>query len=97
MKQLTTDSQLGAVAEEVVLARLEEVHGRVSEVLSTAAASAPRFAVYDERFSAALRRVRDGDAGALAKPMSGSYHDVWMELHEDLLAMLGEERTEADG
>ena len=41
-------------------------------------------------------RFRDGDDDALAKPLSGSYHDVWMELHEDLLATLGRERTDAD-
>ncbi len=44
----------------------------------------------------ALDAFRGGDDDALAKPLSGSYHDVWMELHEDLLATLGRERTDAD-
>ena len=57
---------------------------------------APRFAVYRGRFDRALRAFRDGDDDAVAKPLSGSYHDVWMELHEDLLATLGRERTDAD-
>jgi len=29
--------------------------------------------------------------------MSGSYHDLWMELHQDLMCTLGRERTAADG
>jgi hypothetical protein len=29
--------------------------------------------------------------------MSASYHDVWMELHEDFLLTLGRDREAADG
>jgi hypothetical protein len=59
--------------------------------------SAARFARYAVRFGAALERVRGGDTAAFARPMSHSYHDVWMELHEDLLLTLGRERDAADG
>ena len=31
---------------------------------------------------------------AVAKPLSGSYHDVWMELHEDLILTQGIDRAE---
>jgi hypothetical protein len=41
--------------------------------------------------------LADGDTAAFARPMSHSYHDVWMELHEDLLLTLGRERDAADG
>lgn len=57
---------------------------------------APRFAIYRTRFESKLAAFRSGDTDALAKPLTGSYHDVWMELHEDLLATLGRERTEHD-
>ena len=30
-------------------------------------------------------------------PLSDSYHDVWMQLHEDLLLTLGRDRSTADG
>ena len=33
--------------------------------------------------------------GSLTKPLTGSYHDVWMELHEDLLLTLGLAREDA--
>ena len=48
-----------------------------------------RFRDYDERFSAALDRVRRGDLGWVNRPKVDSCHTVWMQLHEDLLATLG--------
>ncbi|MBY4575638.1 hypothetical protein ACN94_18955 [Gordonia paraffinivorans] len=79
-----------------VLHGLERIHGDVTRILSDAAAAAPRFGVYQGRFDDALDRFRDGDETALAKPMAESYHDIWMELHEDLLATLGRQRGEHD-
>lgn len=95
-KQLTTDVQLGNVQGDDAVARLREVDAAVGAVLGQAAAAVPRFAGYRDRLGAALDRYAGGDAAALARPMSGSYHDVWMELHEDLLVTLGQERTDAD-
>ena len=93
-KQLTSDWQQGS--GDGTLARLEAVHGEVGGVIERAAAEQPRFATYQGRFDRALEAFRGGDDDALAKPLSGSYHDVWMELHEDLLATLGRERSDAD-
>jgi hypothetical protein len=52
---------------------------------------------YVSRLRAALDRLRAGALDALTKPLSGSYHDVWMELHQDLLLALGRTRSAADG
>lgn len=82
--------------DAAVVAELGAVHDDVVAALEPAAA-ASRFARYPARFAAALERVRDGDVSAFARPMSHSYHDVWMELHEDLLLTLGRERDETDG
>ena len=57
----------------------------------------PRFGRYEDDFTAALDRLRNGDTRALAAPLSASYHDHWMELHQDLLSTLGRERSTADG
>ena len=46
----------------------------------------PRFGGYHERFAAALRD------GRVDEP-SGSCHQVWFELHEDLIATLGIDRA----
>jgi hypothetical protein len=56
-----------------------------------------RFVRYPVRLHSAFERFQGGDRDALARPLSGSYHDVWMELHQDLLVSLGRQRAEADG
>ncbi|MFR9805992.1 MarR family transcriptional regulator [Pseudonocardia sp. RS010] len=80
-----------------VIDDLASTHDAVVAALGPAAAVAPRFGRYADRFASALERVRGGEQAAFARPMSHSYHDVWMELHEDLLLTLGRERDAADG
>lgn len=80
-----------------VVSELGSVHEAAVEALAPAAKASPRFGRYAARFEAALARVRDGEQAAFARPMSHSYHDVWMELHEDLLLTLARERAAADG
>lgn len=86
-----------AAYDEGIVTELGTVHDDVVVALEPAAAASPRFARYPSRFAAALERVRAGDVSAFARPMSHSFHDVWMELHEDLLLTLGRERDESDG
>jgi hypothetical protein len=39
---------------------------------------------YGRRLSVALARVDAGDQDAVARPLAGSYDEVWTELHQDL-------------
>lgn len=97
-KILTTKWQTEANGDpDVVLPELVAIHEDVSGVLAQASTAVQRMRFYSPRFSGALEAFRNGDASALAQPMAGSYHDIWMELHEDLLQLLGRERTDADG
>lgn len=80
-----------------VIDELASVHSDAVAGLGPAAAASPRFSRYPVRFTSALARVRGGEVAAFARPMSASYHDVWMELHEDFLLTLGREREAADG
>lgn len=80
-----------------VVEDLVTTHDRICAALAPAAEVSPRFGRYAPRFESALSRVRGGEVAAFARPMSSSYHDVWMELHEDLLLSLGRERGVADG
>lgn len=66
----------------------EELRG-IGRLLS---ARLTRFSGYDERFAAALDRVRRGEPGWVNRPKVDSCHTVWMQLHEDLLATLGLQR-----
>jgi len=88
-----TDSDYDAT----VVARLTTVHAGAIAVLDGLTAALPRFGPYQRRLDAAHKRVLAGDRGALTKPLSGSYHDVWMELHEDLLLTLGRQRSSTSG
>jgi DNA-binding MarR family transcriptional regulator len=83
--------------DAAVVADLGALHPRAVAVTAGLAALLPRFARYERDFTAALDRLRSGDNRALAAPLSGSYHDHWMELHQDLLSTLGRERSSADG
>ncbi|WP_439031258.1 MarR family transcriptional regulator [Gordonia terrae] len=96
-KALTTRWQTEADGDtSVVLPGLLAIDESVAEVLDLAGASVPRMTTYRPRFTRALEAFRSGETSALARPMSGSYHDVWMELHEDLLLTLGRARTDDD-
>jgi hypothetical protein len=98
-KQLASDWQLRTEdsATRDLASQLAVIHSRATVVVAIASARVDRFGNYQHRFDRAFERFSSGDEDALAKPMTGSYHDVWMEFHEDLLASLGRERTEEDG
>lgn len=70
-----------------------DVHEEIGCVLSVAASSDARFARYAERLDTMMEAFQEGDAAALAAPVGESYHNVWFELHEDLLVTLGRDRA----
>ena len=53
-----------------------------------------RYTPYAPRLTTALEKVKAGDQKQFTGVMCGSYHDVWMELHQDLLLTLGIDRAE---
>jgi hypothetical protein len=71
-----------------VLARFAEFHERAVVVCRELSAALPRFDRYQIRLTEALERADAGELGYVADDI-GSYHAVWAELHEDLLATLG--------
>jgi protein tyrosine/serine phosphatase len=83
--------------DTAVIDDLVGIHGSITGALEPAVAALPRFGRYGDRFTDALARVRAGETAAFARPMAESYHDIWMELHEDLLRSSGRERSEDDG
>ena len=102
---LCTDWQLRDVDEQVlndhsdaaydgaVITRLAEADGVVQPICAELAGRLARFDGYGRRFSEALGRVVAGEVEWFTRPMIDSYHTVWFELHEDLLATLGIERA----
>ncbi len=78
--------------DQRVLGQLSGLSKDLRGVVRTLGDRLTRFDGYDERFTAALERVRGGDLTWVNRPKVDSCHTVWMQLHEDLLATLGLER-----
>lgn len=79
--------------DAAVIDRLAAVDVQVQPVCTDLAQALDRFAHYGPRLTAALAHVAGGDTEWFTKPTIDSYHTVWFELHEDLLATLGLDRT----
>ena len=75
-----------------VVVRLRKVDSAAQPICDELADALARFGNYGRRLAAARARVEAGEHDWMTKPMIDSYHSVWFELHEDLLATLGIER-----
>jgi hypothetical protein len=69
-----------------VVVALHDVDQRVQPICATLAGVEERMSLYGPRLSAALARVDRGERDAVARPLAGSYDEVWTELQEDLEA-----------
>ncbi|GAA0465740.1 hypothetical protein Ade02nite_47470 [Paractinoplanes deccanensis] len=71
-----------------ILDRFVDLDRRADPVCGELSAALPRFRRYRARLTTALDRARSGELEHLTESMT-SYHTVWFQLHEDLLATLG--------
>lgn len=95
MRDAKTPNDHGDAAYDTrVLERLRAVDAVSLPVLAALVAQVPRLARYRARFETALARIAAGDTTYVARPIIDSYHTVWFELHEDLLALTGRSRAE---
>jgi len=79
--------------DAAVLARLQRVDEAIGPTCAALGACMDRFSGYRRRLDRARGRVEAGQAEWFTRPDMDSYHSVWFELHEDLLATLGLERA----
>ncbi|MEO6029690.1 MAG: transcriptional regulator [Candidatus Binatia bacterium] len=86
--QLADDVRKGEARDGVLAAATTA--GGVAAVIG---AIAPRFAPYAGRLAVAAGAIATGDARFVASPRVDSLHQIWFELHEDLLATLGRSRA----
>lgn len=102
LKQLCTDWQTrnGAPNDHsdhqydmACIDRLGNLLDTTEPVVQSFAEVLPRFTGYAHRLRAAHSQVRSGDVRMFTGVMCGSFHDVWMELHEDLVQLLGVDRV----
>ena len=80
--------------DDTVRDRLDEVHSAIGPVLRRMAAIEARLGGYRPRLQEALDKFDDGESNWLASPLMDSYHTVWMQLHQELILMLGLTRAE---
>lgn len=73
---------------------LQDILERVSTTIVRTSEHLPRFAGYPPRMEAALEKVLSGESEYLTSPTVESFHNVWMECHEDYLLTLGISREE---
>jgi hypothetical protein len=79
--------------DAAVIAELDEIDDAVQPICHALAAAMERFAYYNGRFAVARVRVHAGEHDWFTAPMVDSYHSVWFELHENLLATLNLQRS----
>jgi pyruvate,orthophosphate dikinase len=72
---------------------LSSLHGDFRPLVDETAAAVERLGAYGPRFDSALEAVESGDASMVASPLKDSYHTVWFEYHEELIALTGRDRA----
>jgi pyruvate, orthophosphate dikinase len=85
----TPNDHTDAAYDQQVIARLADAHRAAAPLVARIGGAAPRLAGYAGRFETAIAMVRQGHHRWIANPLADSYHQVWFELHEDLIGMLG--------
>jgi hypothetical protein len=75
------------------IAALVSLDGTAQPVVAEFASALARYEPYAGRLASSSMRVQAGEQSQFTGVMCGSYHDVWMELHEDLILTLGVDRT----
>jgi hypothetical protein len=82
--------------DAAVLARLDDVHRRVTRTIAAVATQLPRLSRYSVKLETALDNIHAGETMWLARPLIDSYHTVWFELHEELILAAGRTRETDD-
>lgn len=76
-----------------VVKQLVRLNKEVVPVVASMGEVLHRLAPYAPRLANTCARVSSGETNMFTGVMCGSYHDVWMELHEDLILTQGINRA----
>ena len=76
-----------------VVAKLVALDGDARPIVDELGRAVPRLEPYSARLADSCAKVVGGDQRMFTGVMCGSYHDVWMELHEDLILTQGIDRA----
>lgn len=76
-----------------VIDRLAALDAAAQPVVATLGGVLERLEPYAPRLARSLARLQQGETNMFTGVMCGSYHDAWMELHEDLILTQGIDRS----
>lgn len=82
-----------AAYDRDVIEQLTAMHAEAEPVVGEMGEAIERLGPYLRRLDAVLGRVQQGETTMFTGVMCGSYHDAWMELHEDLILTQGIDRS----
>ena len=82
-----------ATYDAAVMQRLVALNDESLPVVTAMGGVLARLAPYAPRLVSSCQRLVSGETNMFTGVMCGSYHDVWMELHEDLILTQGIDRT----
>jgi hypothetical protein len=89
-----TNDHSDAAYDEDCIKRLGALDDEAQPICHSFAQVARRFDGYAARLTGSRTALEAGDVRMFTGVMCGSYHDVWMELHEDLILTQGIDRVE---
>lgn len=79
--------------DSAVIGRLVDLNANARPVVAAMSEVVPRLSPYATRLESACRNVSTGSHHLFTGVMCGSFHDIWMELHEDLILTQGIDRA----
>lgn len=74
--------------------RLAALYRDARPTIGAMASAVPRLARYEGRLGRAIDQVVAGDTSKFTGVMCESFHDIWMEMHEDLIVLQGIDRAQ---
>lgn len=89
---LVLNDHTDAEYDATVLSNFAEFHDDAVNWLQVLCAGLPRLNAYVARLTNAANLIADGDHLYIASPRVDSYHNIWFELHEDLILLAGKTR-----
>ena len=89
-----TNDHSDTAYDDACIKRLGVLDDEAQPICHAFAEVARRFDGYAARLTGSRTALEAGDLRMFTGVMCGSYHDVWMELHEDLLLTQGIDRVE---
>ncbi|MDO8389635.1 MAG: MarR family transcriptional regulator [Actinomycetota bacterium] len=93
LRQAQPNDHSDAVYDRSVIDRLVALDREVAPVVQQMGDVLSRLVPYGPRLARTCQRVVEGETNMFTGVMCGSYHDVWMELHEDLILTQGLDRV----